>query len=230
MPKPFVFTRIRQDVSAGECVAGMTSTPFVLFQSYFRKCCHRKLASSGSHVVDSGTRVIRGCGTCPKSTLLRRSVFAFLGSLCRLRTFVSGWKRGRQRCAPCCSQMCWNVAVFQNKTCSSKEIVSWRERRFHANEVFSRTDRSSGALGHMSVLVANSSHTAVGDPDLTEGQGDRDGQEGELDARFVRTLVLQCWCASISTALTLRVVCTSARMILTSVLATKASFLRVRGR
>ena len=33
------------------------------------------------------------------------------------------------------------------------EIVSWRERRFHAHEVFSRIERKSDARGHRPVSV-----------------------------------------------------------------------------
>ena len=52
----------------------------------------------------------------------------------------------------------------------------------------------------------------------------------ELDARLLAPLypllvvVFGNWCASISRAVTLQVVCTSARMIVRSVLATKASY------
>ena len=56
------------------------------------------------------------------------------------------------------------------------EIVSLRERRFHAYEVFSRTERNSDARGHLSVPAENSLHPTVGDPELTEQHGDRDSQ------------------------------------------------------
>ena len=54
--QPLVLTRIRQDVSAGKCVAGTISPPRHS-KSYFRQCGHRKLASACSHALDSGTPV-----------------------------------------------------------------------------------------------------------------------------------------------------------------------------
>ena len=64
--------RIRQDVSAGKCVAGMISHPrqhtSCSSKIIFRQCCHRKLASSGSQTLDSGnTHVIHGSGTRRRS-------------------------------------------------------------------------------------------------------------------------------------------------------------------
>ena len=50
-----------------------TSTQFVLFQSCCRQCCHRKLASSYSHALDSGTHV-RGSGTYRISRHLRHNL------------------------------------------------------------------------------------------------------------------------------------------------------------
>ena len=59
-------------------------------------------------------------------------------------------------------------------------------QRVHACELFSRTERNSDARGHRSGLVANGLlHLSAGDPELTEEQGDWDGQEGELDARVL---------------------------------------------
>ena len=68
------------------------------------------------------------------------------------------------------------------------QIVSLRECRFHAFEVFSRTERNCDARGHRSVLVENSLHLPAGDPKLTKEHGDHDGQEGELDARVLAPL------------------------------------------
>ena len=48
----------------------------------------------------------------------------------------------------------------------------------HVN--FSLSERVS-VRRHWSVPVENSSRHIAGDPELTEDQGDRDGQEGELD-------------------------------------------------
>ena len=59
--KPLVLTRIRQSRLRWKTCRrnNFTSatTHFVLFQSYFCQCGHRKLASSCSHAVDSGTPV-----------------------------------------------------------------------------------------------------------------------------------------------------------------------------
>ena len=63
------------------------------------------------------------------------------------------------------------------------EFVSWRERRFHAYEVFSRTERKSDARGQRSVCVENSVHATAGDTELNEEHEDHDGHEGELGAR-----------------------------------------------
>ena len=68
------------------------------------------------------------------------------------------------------------------------EIVFWREGRVHAHELSSRSERLSVVPGHQSVPVGDSSRPTAGDPDLTEDQGDRDGQEGELDARVLALL------------------------------------------
>ena len=68
------------------------------------------------------------------------------------------------------------------------EISSLRERRFHAYEVFSRTERNSDAPTHLSVLVENNLHPIAGDPELTDEHGDRDGHEGELDGRVLAPL------------------------------------------
>ena len=47
------------------------------------------------------------------------------------------------------------------------KVVSWRERRFHAYEVFSRTERNSDARSHQSVPLENILHPTAGDPELT---------------------------------------------------------------
>ena len=69
LTNPLVLTRIRQDVSAGK-VTGMI-THFVLFPNLSpvlpSQTCIIVLASLGF----CNTRVIRGCGTCRKSTPLR---------------------------------------------------------------------------------------------------------------------------------------------------------------
>ena len=60
------------------------------------------------------------------------------------------------------------------------EIVSWLRW-------FSRCERDSDARGHWSVPFENGSQTTAGDSELTEGQGDWDGQEGELIAPLCST-------------------------------------------
>ena len=99
--KPFVLTRIRQDVSAGKCVAGMTSTSttthFVLSQSHFHQCCHRKLASPCSHALDFvehpcdswlwDVPKIQALAAQPR-TFLALSDFCFVGSPSRERTLL----------------------------------------------------------------------------------------------------------------------------------------------
>ena len=71
---------------------------------------------------------------------------------------------------------------------SDDEIVSWRERRFHAYEVIPRTKRNYDARSHLSVPVENSLHSTAGDLELTEEHGDHDGHEGELGARVLAPL------------------------------------------
>ena len=97
------------------------------------------------------------------------------------------------------------------------EIVSWRERRVHACELFCRSERDSYARGHRSVPIENSLQQIAEDPEVTEGEDDRHIQEGELDARLLApctpalVVVFVNWCASTSRALALELVCTSAR-------------------
>ena len=68
------------------------------------------------------------------------------------------------------------------------EMVSRQERLVHARELFSRSERGSYARNHPSVLVGDSLQPIAVDPELTEGQGARDGQEDGLVARL-----LLCW-------------------------------------
>ena len=122
--KPLVLNRSRQDVSAGTCVAGVISPPrphFELFQSYFRQYCHHKLVPSCSLAVDSGTpNVIRGCGTCRKSRLLRRSltrpgpwqIFAILDHRAES-------EREQDSLAKCAGTS-GRCSIFRTQTCSSK--------------------------------------------------------------------------------------------------------------
>ena len=55
------------------------------------------------------------------------------------------------------------------------EIVSCREQRAHAHEFLALRGRVS-VRRHRSVLVENSTRHIAGDPELTEYQGDHDGQ------------------------------------------------------
>ena len=59
------------------------------------------------------------------------------------------------------------------------------ERR--AREILSLSERVS-VRRHQSVPDEQSSRDIAGDPELTEDQGDRDGQEGKLDVRVVAPL------------------------------------------
>ena len=64
---------------------------------------HRKLASSCSHVVDSGKPVWRvGPGR-----------FLHFGITVPKADVLSGWKRRQQRFAPDCSHMCWDKRTLQ---------------------------------------------------------------------------------------------------------------------
>ena len=47
---------------------------------------------------------------------------------------------------------------------ADEEVVSFRERRFHADEAFSRDERNPDARSHRSVSVDNNLHTTAGDP------------------------------------------------------------------
>ena len=123
--KPLVLARIRQDVLRWEMCHRddftSTTTHFVLSQSYCRQCCQpQKLF----HRVRMPW--IRGCGTCRKSKLLRRSFappgpladFCNFGPPCSKLALFSGRKRGRQRPAPYCSQNVLeqvDVAVFSGQ-------------------------------------------------------------------------------------------------------------------
>ena len=82
-----------------------TTTHFVLSQGDLRQCCHRKLASSCSQTLDSGTPVVFVVvGRAKKSRLLRRTLsrpglcrIILSGSPCRKRTLFLVWKCGQQR-------------------------------------------------------------------------------------------------------------------------------------
>ena len=67
---------------------------------------------------------------------------------------------------------------------ADEETVPWRERRFHAYEVFSRDERNPDAHSHQSVPVDNT-HITAGDPEPGEEPRDHDDQEGEVDVRVL---------------------------------------------
>ena len=69
-----------------------------------------------------------------------------------------------------------------------RKIVSWRERRFHAYETFSRDKRNPDARGNRSVPFDNNLHITAADPVLGEEPGDHDDQEDEVDARVLAPL------------------------------------------
>ena len=109
------------------------TTQLVLFQSCFRWCCHRKLASSCSRAVNSGT-----CDSwlwdVPKIQILAaqpRTAWTLAGLLCffffwismQKAHVVSGWECGQPGFAPYCSKVCWDrwtLRCVWTETCSSK--------------------------------------------------------------------------------------------------------------
>ena len=107
--QPFVLTRIRHDVSAGKCVAGMISPP-LQDTSFFSK-----VESSSAAIANVlhrahmpwmlNTRVIHGLSEFFRCTVQKANA-------------VSSWKRGRQRFASYCSQMFsdrWTLQCFRTK-------------------------------------------------------------------------------------------------------------------
>ena len=110
-------TRIRQDVSAGKCVAGMIS----------HTSCSPKVTSASAtnllHPARTPWILEHPCdswlwdGTASHG--LGPGGFLFFWITLQKANVVSGWKRGQQRSAPCCSQVCWDrraLQCFRSKT------------------------------------------------------------------------------------------------------------------
>ena len=113
-----------------DCFTSTTSN-LVLLPSLFRQClpllpCFVVFTCRGF----CNTRVIRGCGTCQNSKLLRRSLarpgpggilhFWFTAQKAHI---VSGWKRRQRTVAPDCSQMSRHkksLQRFRTVACPSK--------------------------------------------------------------------------------------------------------------
>ena len=146
--QPIVLTRIRHDAFAGKCVAVMNSRPrphFVFSEGYLRLCCHRKLASSCSQTLDSGTPMwFAVVGRAKKSKLLRRGlaragpcrvIVFFVLMTVKKTSVISGWSCGQQRIAPCCSQMFWDGWTRQ---CVTTKNIFIRRRPHHAQSCSSR--------------------------------------------------------------------------------------------
>ena len=101
--KPLVLNRIRQDVSAGKCVAGMT-THFVPSQSFLSQT-----ASPWSHALCSGTPVYLVAMGRAEEPCLSLSPGGFW-------CFWTDHRAGSERCfwletwttETCSSQVCWN--------------------------------------------------------------------------------------------------------------------------
>ena len=70
---------------------------------------------------------------------------------------------------------------------ADEEMVSWQARLVLARESFSRSERVSGARGHRSD-GGHSWQPSIEYPELTIRQGDLDGQEDELVARWLSPL------------------------------------------
>ena len=90
-----------------------TTSHFALFPSHFRRCFH-------CFVGFWNTRAIHGCGKCRNCKLLPHSLallgpggFLHFGVNVQNANVVSDGKRGRQRSAPNCAQMCWNRRSLQ---------------------------------------------------------------------------------------------------------------------
>ena len=84
--------------------------------------------------------MIRGCGTCRRSRLLRHSFarlwalavfFLRFGITVQKADVISVWFRGQQRFAPCCSQLCWDRWTLR--------CLPWR-KHVHPNASASRSE------------------------------------------------------------------------------------------
>ena len=128
MTKRLCLTRVRQDVSAGTCVAATLSPP-----RQHTSCSSKAITATAAianllhracmpwileHPCDSWLWDVAknpdSCGTTSHGLGACGFLFVWLEKTCSAKGFrvtltVSGWECGRQRFAPDCSQMCWNV-------------------------------------------------------------------------------------------------------------------------
>ena len=74
------------------------------------------------------------------------------------------------------------------------EIVSWRERRFHAYEAFSCSERNADARSHRSVLVDNNFHSTAGGPELLRNLATMTVRKVSFDARVLAALFSSTGC------------------------------------
>ena len=94
--------------------ATMFNTATVSFQSHRHD--HTPMGRAG----DPGP-----CGTASHGLGLGGFFFFVFWITVQKASVVSGWKRGQQRCAPYCSQVCWDkwtLQCFRTKTCASKGL------------------------------------------------------------------------------------------------------------
>ena len=116
--EPLVLARIGLDVSAGKCDAKndvtSTTTNFVLSQSYSRqsgdvKICFIVLACLGfwNKRLESWLWDVTKIQTLAAQTRTAGTLAFFLRFRITVQeaTVSSGWERGQQRLAPCCSQV-----------------------------------------------------------------------------------------------------------------------------
>ena len=119
-----------------------TTTHFVPFQSYCRQCCHRQLASSCSHALDSGTLVWivvlgrpENPGSCSTASHgLGAGRFLYLWISMQKANFVFTWDCGQQGFASYCTTLYWDMwplQCFRTKTCSSKGFRMTLRVYFH---------------------------------------------------------------------------------------------------
>ena len=105
-------TRIRQNVSARKCVAGMISLP--------------RLHTSCSSTVISATASTASLLHRNRTPwILENSRASWLWEVPKIQTLVSGWECGQQGCATCCTKVCldwWPLQCDWTKTRSSQGV------------------------------------------------------------------------------------------------------------
>ena len=133
--KPLVIARIRQDVSAGKCVAGMVSPPrqhtsysskVISASASIANLLHRaRMPWILEHPCDSWLWDVPknpdSCGAASHGQSPSGCLHFWISM--QQASVVSGWKRGQQRFAPYCTQVCWDGRTLQcnlRRTCPSK--------------------------------------------------------------------------------------------------------------